>query len=58
VAAQGGARRALLLASRPDLDKGVAQVLLLEREPLPGGDKPVYELTFYEGRKSPLWRTP
>jgi hypothetical protein len=53
-----GKPRALLLASRTDLDKGVAQVLFVEGAPLPGGDKPMAALTFYDNRKSPLHRAP
>lgn len=53
------ARRALLLSSRADLDKGVAEVLLLEGEKLPGGgDKKIRALGFYDDHKSPLWQAP
>lgn len=50
------ARKALLLASREDLDNGVAEVLLEEGGVLPGtARQKLRGLSFAEGREDPLW---
>jgi hypothetical protein len=53
------AARTLLLSSRKDLERGVAEVLLREGDLLPGStDKRIRSLGLYDDEKSPLWQAP